>query len=686
MRRVTLVGYAMALLGGLLSGCSTQPPQQDAKLPKVWVCGVAQDTHGHPVPAAKVWAENNCTPRTTDWSGGFDIAGRSSDTTTGVCVMTPDQSLGAIAVLKPGKSPAVLTLQPLVTVEGRATTPSGVPANNLEFYMDALVGHQPHHHIRQALRTDAQGRFTATNLIPGASYRLFWNTDNAANRDYSYGQLQVNLADLKPGETLNIIVPKYVNVVMGKVVDPSGKPIAGAIVRPQQGTPLQPGDNRRLNEVTTDAQGGFTIGYLADGTLPLTVHAAGWKPTRFEVNTDDIDCRLQVEPIIAPATYRATVVDDDGKPIPNAQVTLMAEHMGRNQPIHHARKTAVTDAQGVAVFDGPAIPVTQQKLSQSTITMACDAAGYNLAFSRQAQAGEDMDERLVLSRQSGEWNGRVLDDRGHPVEGAKVAVHMYMTEHGDYRSTGGFAVSSQLPEAFSVLTDRDGRFSLRRVGQARLLQLSVQAQGMEGVDLPIDKTFDGAFILNRFAKIKGRVVYKDSGKLFASAEGTARVVFSRDDRKTSTDAPLRPDGTFDVDLSTPGHFSCWIYTLDPAMQRFVVLRPAEFSVRRGEASDVTIEVEPAGIPLSGTLTGTPPVDEQYRMVLCQVYATDPGQGFPYRACSVVAADGSWKLCLPPGQYDIHYAWPSLKKPSPSVRVEIARQTTQALVHLSYIAE
>jgi Carboxypeptidase regulatory-like domain len=676
-----ICGLAALLL--MLSGCYLGPGMPpSANLPKVSVSGVVHDPQGNPVPKAQVWAAGNCEPEATNGDGKFHISARSPNGSAGVCVIDPVRSLGAIAVLRPSDTPANLTLQPLVSIEGKATTPAGLPADNLVFTMDAIVGHEAHHHTRQTIQTDAAGRFRATKLIPNASYRIFWNVDNIQNRDYGSASAEVNLAALKPGEPISIAIPKYTNVLIGTVVDPSGKPLAGAVVRPEPRNAVQPSDARRVQETQTDAQGSFTIPYLADGKLPLTIYTPGWRPTRFTVPTDDVTCRLQVEPMAAVATYRAEVVDEKGTPIPNAQVWLLAEHMGYDLPVHHASKSAVTDAHGIARFDGPAIALTEKPIAGSTIQMVCDAPGYDLAYSSSAQAGEDMDIRFTLTKSAGTWTGRVFDDRGQAVEGAKVTL---ISALGNTVSggAGGTALYTLLPEAFSVRTDRSGRFSFTRCGQATLIQVEASAPGLEPVMRSISR-MDRQLILERTAQIRGRIVLKGTGQPFRSAEGTTRVVFARD--KGAIDAPVKSDGTFSTDTTMAGSFTAWMYCQDPAMAQYISLRPTPFSTERGKTAEVNVEVEPAGIPLLGTLRveGASPLSEHQRP-LCRVYAVHPGQTFPVVSASRVAADGSWKLYLPPGRYEIRFSWPGISGQLPVWKVEAMKDRPLSPIKMLYQA-
>ncbi|MEZ0374256.1 MAG: DUF4350 domain-containing protein [Candidatus Sericytochromatia bacterium] len=113
--------------------------------------------------------------------------------------------------------------------------------------------------------TDASGRTTFTNLRKDAEYAIDVQASGyeGASRRANLGQLATQgQSELLLGIVLNTLKSS----LKGRVLDSSGVPLVGATVY----------DTRQ--NVTTDAQGRFVLGYATSGDFRLAVSKTGYQP------------------------------------------------------------------------------------------------------------------------------------------------------------------------------------------------------------------------------------------------------------------------------------------------------------------------------------------------------------------------------------------------------------------------
>ncbi len=115
-----------------------------------------------------------------------------------------------------------------------------------------------------------------------------------------------------PSQDLDaVIVLKRGFTVKGRVLDPQGKPLAGARVSAGGTWSSEP-------KVTSDARGDFLLENCQPGASPVTVRAEGFAPDLREVHPED-QPTLQFR--LSPGhTLRGQVVDRQGKPVAGAGV------------------------------------------------------------------------------------------------------------------------------------------------------------------------------------------------------------------------------------------------------------------------------------------------------------------------------------------------------------------------------
>ncbi len=188
-------------------------------------------------------------------------------------------------------------------------------------------------------------------------------------------------------------------------------------------------------------------------------------------------------------TFRARVLDPEGKPLPGAQVTLWW-HFGYEGYYRewHPDTTATLTPKSVAASgeDGRFTaeygkaeirdnPFNMWNRPWRLVQVVAAAKGYGPAWA-SLESFDKGAPVLRLVKDDMPVRGRVLDLEGRPVPDAAVRV---------VRVTVGDDVHNSLWQPYwtglsaDVKTDRDGRFSLSGVGRGRSVLLSIQGPGIE---------------------------------------------------------------------------------------------------------------------------------------------------------------------------------------------------------------
>ena len=622
--------------------------------------GVVVDTSGKPLANVSIHLNTNVQPVKTAADGTFTLKCAPKDRDFELCAISKDKAQACLVKLPKATAQTTLQLKPTAAREGFVKTPSGMPANNLKFYLDLELNGQSHYLIREEPQTDAKGAFIANNLIPGARYNIFWSADNDTNRDYDYGNAKIDLASLKDGEPIQFSAKKYVNALMGQVVGPDGKPVAGATIILPQTSDLLPQDKRMSNtQIISDKDGNFTIERLADGEVTLKVSAAGLKPGTVRTNTDNIELKVALRPITDPTIYRAKVIDAQGKPIEGVSVTMMAMQVDRQGKRGLGTTAMKTDPAGIASFAGPATAPSTQPVQYSQTVMLCDADGYDIASSPSMQMGEDIDVQLTLAKSDKHWQGKVVDDKGSPITGAKIRIEGYRQDDGGYVSLGNFGETPLASMAY--VTDPEGRFTVSRLGRGCWANLSIASPGMKTLRAYFEPRQDSGadcktFTMVKGAGLKGKVVLKATGMPVTPQDGTAsHVVIQKTNGEYGAASQLKPDGTFSTNELDAGIYSVKFTSADLTLRKYVLRNAPTVTTKSGETADLTLELE-EGIPFKGKLTNLP-TDLLANTPQNQIGSVIAARGGErnYTAYGMIDKEGEWVIYLPDnGKYTIKY--------------------------------
>jgi hypothetical protein len=223
--------------------------------------------------------------------------------------------------------------------------------------------------------------------------------------------------------------------VSGKVIDPGGKPVAGALLDSRRG-------GERFASASTNAAGEFTVTVPRDGTVEVVLTAMRrdlgngrvsydrnppWRGELKGVSPGSEGLVMQLIAIPADRTLTVRVVDPGGEPVAGVHVFL--------DPRPRDRKLSpVTDEHGVARFDGLLARETRVSVR----------LGRGVAFAAPASEsvvpdGQVLEFRL---RRAVMLAGVVVDGEGKPVARAAVTV------------------LDDSAESIGVFTDAKGRFAV----------------------------------------------------------------------------------------------------------------------------------------------------------------------------------------------------------------------------------
>ncbi|HEY3862505.1 MAG TPA: carboxypeptidase regulatory-like domain-containing protein [Verrucomicrobiae bacterium] len=348
----------------------TMPANFTAKLEKgVSIGGIVKNDNGEPVPGAKVVldgpppadigdrirtvvAPGYHSERTgIDGKWHFDEAPRDLESMT-FRVSAPEYvqaiygCLGSVtddnsSVLLPKADylagTAAMPLGHGIELSGRVLDAAGKPVADA-----VLTRNHEWRNPSAELMTETNGTFKISNLKPGEMYLTIQARGLA-------GQTRLlTLSNHMPELTVQMAPGK---VLQGKVVDPSGKPIAGAAVQMDR---MELGPIEFEWNAITDAQGRFSWDSAPEGEHPYCFSAAGYRPrTEPSMLANGQDAVITLHPAIdgGQVVIDGQVTDIDSKaPLTNFTV-YVKEYNGA--AISHSRES-FTNSDGRYTVSIPA--------------------------------------------------------------------------------------------------------------------------------------------------------------------------------------------------------------------------------------------------------------------------------------------------------------------------------------------
>lgn len=316
------------------------------------------------------------------------------------------------------------------------------------------------------------GSFTFPELVDGV-YGLVATVPAERPGEPEYASIP--LENLSPGERVSVALVAARRVPV-KVVSPDGSPVAAARVT------LGYASVGLLQQIAeTGPSGEADLGPVVPGPYVVRADADGYLPSEsLPVDVGAATLERQTLTLVRPGRISGTVIDDEGRPVPEASILVDADALySPGEAMIRARTFSALQRGGsLGVTSGavPPIPLVSEAEEETGLWAQTDERGdftlellmpgrYSLRAVHGEHAGSasvtvDLDpgereDGIVLTLGRGApLTGRVLDGNRRPIAGARI----------------------ELPDGAEVLTDALGVFSAgHRRGELRLV---IRAPGM----------------------------------------------------------------------------------------------------------------------------------------------------------------------------------------------------------------
>lgn len=414
-------------------------------------------------------------------------------------------------------------LMPGVAVEGQVVDPEGRPVSGAEVSVSE-AGSSMRAVLRQhvdpppPILTGPDGFFRIEDRRPGETLNL-----GAYRAGYAAaGVPGVQVPSDKPVR----IVLQPTSAVEGRVVDPDGRPIAGATVFAFASDPMRMGRFRfdgpsGPGPATSDEDGLFRVEGVEPGTIEVRAAAAGYQAAQIK----NLEARpgqdlKGVEVVLSPgAVVEGRVLSPSGRPVAGARVAV-AELESRGGQFNPSG--AISDGEGRYRMDG---------IAPGPRAVEAEHPDYRRALRElDVRLGENT---LDLTLEGGsEVRGRVVDEGGAPVANARVSLRQgwrsWELPSDTSGPDGSFNLSS-VPEGTYTITAQKEGFANDQEGQ----ELVVAGASVAGVEIK----------LSRGGAIAGQLLGLEFTEL-----SRVQIRVHRDMRSGT----VSPDGSYRIDNVAPG--------------------------------------------------------------------------------------------------------------------------------------
>jgi protocatechuate 3,4-dioxygenase beta subunit len=439
-----------------------------------------------------------------------------------------------------------LRLEEGAVIEGRVVGPRGEPVAGAEIWMEGRRRMTERAHF--VGRSAADGSFRIEEVGPIAEIGARAVGFTASN------EFEVSTLPFGENGSRRVVLelgPIGFGVV-GRVVDPEGRPVAGAHVKIGQrgGGIVDLPSGQRASQpdpvpVATDAEGGFTYaGGFSEGVHPVTVSARGWPIWRGNVEVR-AESGGRIEIVLAqPASIDGRVVDACGTPIEGAEVIASEEHWGGWYFDSFPPPRAKTDTEGK--FRLGWIAPGQQEVNASA--PGRPQLGKAKVFAK-CLGGQTTTVQLVLDL-GATISGRVVDPDGQPVAGWRVNAE---AEHGFNvhprqsmtDELGRFLVANLDPEhRYTLEADPKDEFSIPSRGELKSV-----SPGSRDVEIVVDNR------RVRDARIRGRLAGEDG-----RVPGDLQLTFYAEGSDSGLYIDFDPEsGAFETEPIFAGRYEVRVY-------------------------------------------------------------------------------------------------------------------------------
>jgi len=290
------------------------------------------------------------------------------------------------------------------SVTGRVTE-EGTDGPVEGFFLQAHSGHR-----ELTTYTDEQGQYRLDGLFPGQAMILL---DAGWSDCYPHDMKQLILVAVEPGAVVEELDfhARPGRAAHGRVVDPAGRPVAGAKVAHDHSAAI-------IDDIEPTAKDGtFRIGGLwIQPEVTFHARADGFLPAEKTVKTPESRDPVDAGDIVLTRACQISgrVVDTDGRPV--AGIGMFVEQPGKRR--FSSRSTIRTDESGMFTFRGieknrveirAIVPCRQGDVIGPVVECAPEMTVSDVEFPVPHPDGEE----LAL---------RIVDGSGQPISGAAVRI------------------------------------------------------------------------------------------------------------------------------------------------------------------------------------------------------------------------------------------------------------------------
>jgi protocatechuate 3,4-dioxygenase beta subunit len=338
------------------------------------------------------------------------------------------------------------------------------------------------------------------------------------HRSYFYCAVRTILPTLVlfASNPLPAAAPAAKGTLSGTVVNPEGKPVAGARVSmltyEYGGWPRKPG-TKPLAEATTDSSGRFRLGPIEPAyrmLFDMQIEAEGFAPQYVPSGTysifPDHDSDLGEICVFRGRVVAGQVLDADGKPRAGASVRCEVGRLNMGYVVNRIgpARTVITDADGR--FRSPLLAVGDAGL---TVQEPERRVIYRAVPMKRPDGEEVLNEPIRLEYDA-PIEGAVKDENGQPIEGAVVDA---CTDHSATSDAKGhFVLRGFEPNPYlNVRITKDAYVTVDRTVQ-------VSDKGFTSRDVypvdskPVGLVKDFTVEMKALAWIEGRAVDAETGE------------------------------------------------------------------------------------------------------------------------------------------------------------------------------
>ncbi len=551
---------------------------------------------------------DGCLPEApTDAAGRFELK---------------DLAAGTFDLTVRARGFAPLTVPALAVPEGTGTTDAGAVMLARGASIHGLVADAKGNPVDGAeVRAKAPEREEIPRLTrgdPGPADAVTAADGSFVLEDRSPGEtldLAVTRPGYGPGSAPGVAVPSETPVrivlqptarVAGRTLDPEGKPVAGASVFLSEQESKSLGGQSvlmpsgRFHRGTADDEGGFSFDGVSPGPFTLSARA----PRRQEAELANLEVKggqdlTGLDLVLAPgAEVAGKVLSPEGRPVPETEVAVV--EASENGFPSFSPLRATTDGDGQYRIEG--IPPGKH-------TLEAHAEGYRRAVRDVELTPAAAAVDFALERGL-EASGRVVDDAGNPVPGARLLLVAGQNAFDSPRTVSGadgtFRFSGLQDGTYRLAALKDGYTSDRKGTTVTLAGAPVS-----GLEVK----------LSGGGTITGRLTGVELSQLSQVRVSTNRAELGRVDSEGVYQILHVPPGEWTVTAvvpDTPLHAEGHV-TLEPGA------REARLDLQLGGGRTLTGMVTSNGEPLAGaSLSLARPKTE-----MGQTAATDHQGGFRF---------------------------------------------------------